>query len=273
MKEKKQRNATEEKIRRLFNKGCVDYGLLAEGDRILVALSGGKDSLELLRLLSVRARIWKPRITVEAAHVVMDNIPYETERTYLHDFCGNLGVKLHILHGRFDESTDPRKTRCFLCAWNRRKLLFEFASHEGFNKIALGHHMDDILTTMLMNLTFEGSFSTMPPLLRLEHYPLILIRPLCLVHEHLIRTVAEELGFQKQKTLCPYEEASKRAPMNHLLHELERLNPEARFNLWHAMENIKPGLLPQANPHAPAPQSSDPPLQDASSSDPSLKLV
>ena len=245
IKTKQRRNLTEEKIRKLFNKGCVDYGLLHEGDRILIALSGGKDSLELLRLMASRARIWKPRIEVEAAHVIMDNIPYETERTYLQTFCEQQGVKLHILHGRFDESTDKRKTRCFLCAWNRRKILFEFASNNGFNKIALGHHMDDILTTLLMNLTFEGSFSTMPPLLPLEHYPLSIIRPLCLVHESLIKNVAETLGFQKQKTLCPYETDSKRAPMNQLLHELEQLNPEARYNLWHAMENIKTDLLPK----------------------------
>ena len=161
----------EQKVLKRFNKGCVDYHLLEDGDHILIALSGGKDSLELVRLLAQRARIYKPHIEVEAAHIIMDNIPYETDRSYLQAFCAENGIKLHILHSSFDESTDPRKTRCFLCAWNRRKTLFEFAVNNGFNKIALGHHMDDILVTLLMNITFEGSHSTMQPSLPLKHYP------------------------------------------------------------------------------------------------------
>ena len=128
----------ERKIKKKFDSGCTTYHLLEDGDRILIALSGGKDSLMLARLMAQRARIYKPKITVEAAHVIMDNIPYETDRSYLQDFCDELGIRLHILHSRFDESTDPRKTRCFLCAWNRRKTLFEFAEANGFNKIALG---------------------------------------------------------------------------------------------------------------------------------------
>ena len=141
---------TEERIQRQFNKACVDYHLLEDGDRILLALSGGKDSLELCRLMARRARIFRPKIEVEAAHVMMDNIPYETDRSYLQRFCDDLGIKLHLLHSRFDESTDPRKTKCFLCAWNRRKTLFQFAESHGFNKVALGHHQGGILVTALM---------------------------------------------------------------------------------------------------------------------------
>lgn len=221
----------ESKIKKLFNKGCTDHHLLSDGDRILIALSGGKDSLMLARLLALRSRIYSPRISVEAAHVIMDNIPYETDRSYLQAFCDELGIKLHILHSLFDESTDPRKTRCFLCAWNRRKTLFNFAVENGFNKIALGHHNDDIIVTYLMNITFEGSAHTMPPILQLEHYPLQIIRPLCLVHEDDIREMAEKLGFQKQKALCPYEEVTNRKAMTDVFHHLQSLNPEARYSL------------------------------------------
>lgn len=221
----------ESKIKKLFNKGCTDHHLLSDGDRILIALSGGKDSLMLARLLALRSRIYSPRISVEAAHVIMDNIPYETDRSYLQAFCDELGIKLHILHSRFDESTDPRKTRCFLCAWNRRKTLFNFAVENGFNKIALGHHNDDIIVTYLMNITFEGSAHTMPPILQLEHYPLQIIRPLCLVHEDDIREMSEKLGFQKQKALCPYEEVTNRKAMADVFQHLQSLNPEARYSL------------------------------------------
>ncbi len=225
----------EEKIRRRFNKACVDYALLQDGDRILIALSGGKDSLELCRLMAARSRIFRPKIEVEAAHVVMDNIPYESDRAYLERFCSDLDIRLHILHSRFDESTDPRKTKCFLCAWQRRKMLFTFATEHGFNKVALGHHQDDILTTWLMNVTFEGNASTMPPLLQMEHYPLQIIRPLCLVEEAWIAEVAAIEGFERQKTPCPYEEATRRADINRVLHELLAINPEARYSMWRAV--------------------------------------
>ncbi len=235
----------EEKVRKLFNKGCVEYGLLQDGDRILIALSGGKDSLELVRLMAHRARIFKPRIEVEAVHVVMDNIPYETDRSYIQGFCQEVGMKLNILHSSFDESTDKRKTHCFLCAWNRRKAMFEFAQQNGFNKIALGHHQDDILTTLLMNMTLEGAFSTMPPMLQLEHYPISIIRPLCLVRESMISELAKKMGFHKQKTPCPYEQASNRSSMQAMFNQLEEMNPEARYNLWHSMMNVKNELLPK----------------------------
>lgn len=239
---------TLDRIRKKFHEGCADYGLLADGDRVLVALSGGKDSLLLARLLAERSRLHKPRISVEAAHVIMDNIPYETERTYLQDYCAALGIPLHILHSRFDDedataetSRDRRrrKTKCFLCSWNRRKALFRFAEAEGFNKIALGHHQDDILTTWLMNLTFEGQNDTMRPLVAMEHYPLSIIRPLCLVHEEWIREVAAAEGFEHQKTPCPYETVTRRNDMNRIFHELQALNPEARFCLWRAL-GLKP---------------------------------
>lgn len=226
---------TEQRIKRKFNKACVDYHLLEDGDRILVALSGGKDSLMLTRLLAERSRIFRPKIEVEAAHVVMDNIPYESDRAYLLDFCQELGIPCHILHSSFDESTDGRKTKCFLCAWNRRKALFTFAKEHGFNKVALGHHQDDIITTWLMNITFEGNAGSIQPMLQMEHYPILLIRPLCLVEEQWIREVAEAEGFHRQKVACPYEDVTRRTTMNQIFHQLQSINPEARYSMWKAM--------------------------------------
>lgn len=235
---------TYDKIRRKFHEGCADFHLIEDGDRILVALSGGKDSLLLARMLAERARLYKPRFSVEAAHVVMDNIPYETERTYLQEFCNALHIPLHILHSRFDDAPDAavegrdrrrRKTKCFLCSWNRRKTLFRFAEEQGFNKVALGHHQDDIITTWLLNVTYEGANDTMRPLVAMREYPLSIIRPLCLVQEDWIREVAAAEGFEHQKKPCPYETETRRNDMNRIFHELEALNPEARFSLWRAM--------------------------------------
>ena len=240
-------------LRKQFNRGCVEHGLLEDGDRILVALSGGKDSMLLTRLLAERQRIFRPSISVGAAYVTMDNIPYETDRSYLEAYCASLGLPLHILHTSFDDSEAApsdtlaarrRKTKCFLCSWNRRKALFSFASAEGFNKVALGHHQDDVIVTFLMNLTYEGSLHSITPSMPMRHYPLTVIRPLYLAPEPLIRELAASLGLAKQKTPCPYETATKRDAMTQVFEALQRHNAEARYSIWSALRGREGGADP-----------------------------
>lgn len=223
-------------IRRLFNKACTRYGLLADGDRILLALSGGKDSMLMARLMAERARIFRPSIRVEAAHVVMENVPYQTDLAYMQDFCQRLGLPLHILHTSFDATTDTRRTRCFLCARYRRKALMEYAQDHGFNKVSLGHHMDDFLATMLMNMLYEGSFHSMAPAMSMQHYPLTLIRPLCLIHERHIAALASAHNMVRQVHPCPYEDTTRRTQMESLGRTLCSIHPEARQSMWHALE-------------------------------------
>lgn len=223
-------------IERQFRKALTDYGLLADGDHILAALSGGKDSLLMLELLAKRSRIFKPRFQVSAVHVRMENIPYETDTSYLESFCAELNIPLHLVTTSFDATTDKRKHPCFLCAWNRRKRIFQLAQELGCNKIALGHHQDDLLCTALMNLTFEGHFSTMPVMMKMEKMPLTIIRPLALCKEVDIKTLAEEKGYQKQRKLCPHEKETNRTRMAELFQHIEKLNPEARYSMWHALE-------------------------------------
>lgn len=232
-----------ERIKRLFNKGCTEYGLLNDGDRILLALSGGKDSLVMAQMMAERARIFKPSITVEAVHVVMENVPYQTDLEYLQDFCTKANIKLHLLRASFDESSDKRKTRCFLCARYRRKAMFDFAVKNGFNKVSLGHHMDDFLATMLMNMLYEGSFHSMTPNMHMEHYPISLIRPLCLVPEKEIATYAKEMDLVRQIHACPYEDRTRRLEMEKLLQSLCNMHPEARQSMWHAL--MKSASIPQ----------------------------
>lgn len=232
------------RINKQFGRATLGYSMLEEGDRILVALSGGKDSLTLLQLLAERSRIFKPQISIVAAHVTMINIPYKANLEYLKDFCTSQGVELHILESGFDASTDTRKSPCFLCSWNRRKALFTLAQEIGCNKIALGHNMDDFIETMLMNITFQGAFSAMAPVMKMEKFPITVIRPLCLVNENDVEAYAKECAFPPQKKNCPYENDSNRKTMKEMLAHLETLNPEARYNLWGAMSNIQTGLLP-----------------------------
>lgn len=233
------------RIQKCFNKGVVQYGLIEEGDKILVGLSGGKDSLALLELLALRSRIYKPKFSVVAVHVVMSNIAYESDREYLRTYAEALGVPFICYETSFDPSTDTRKSPCFLCSWNRRKALFTVAKEQGCNKIALGHHMDDILETLLMNMTFQGAFSTMPPRLVMRKFDMTIIRPMCLVHEADLLEFAKLRGYRKQVKNCPYEKESNRSNMKEVLRTLEKLNPEARYSLWGSMTNIQNDLLPE----------------------------
>lgn len=232
------------RIEQRFMKGIVQYGLIEEGDKILVGLSGGKDSLALLELLARRSRIYKPRFSVVAVHVVMTNIAYESDMDYLRTYAEGLGVPFVRYETSFDPSTDNRKSPCFLCSWNRRKALFTVAKEQGCNKIALGHHMDDILETLLMNMTFQGAFSTMPPRLVMRKFDMTIIRPMCLVHESELMEMAVFRGYRKQIKNCPYEKDSHRSEMKDVLKRLEAMNPEARFSLWSSMNNVQADLLP-----------------------------
>lgn len=238
----------EKTIRRIdkrFSKGVVEYGLIEEGDKILVGLSGGKDSLALVELLAKRARIFKPGFSVVAVHVVMKNIPYQSDLAYLHEFAEAWGIPFVVYETEFDASTDTRKSPCFLCSWNRRKALFTVAKEHGCNKIALGHHMDDILETLLMNITFQGAFGTMPPRLVMNKFDMTIIRPMCLVHEADLLELARIRGYRKQVKNCPYEVQSHRSSMKSVLRQLEEMNPEARYSLWGSMTNVQKELLPQ----------------------------
>ena len=226
------------KLNERFVRAFATYKLLEDDDHVLIGLSGGKDSLLLTELLARRARISHPRFRVEAIHVRMENINYETDTSFLEQFCATLGVPLHLVTTNFEASSPEEKQKppCFLCSWYRRKQLFNLAQQLGCNKIALGHHQDDLLHTCLMNLLFQGRFDTMPPRLQMVKMPLQIIRPLCLIPEKLISQYAELSHYEKQVKLCPYERDTNRTTARQLFEQAEALNPEVRFSMWNALE-------------------------------------
>lgn len=241
------------RLTRRFHKACADYGLIADGDHILIGLSGGKDSLALVELLGRRARIYKPHFRVTAVHVRVKERAYQTDLSYLESFCADAGVPLLVRDTEIGENSQiinhkskisEASNPCFLCSWYRRKALFEVAQELGCNKIALGHHRDDVAQTLLMNLVFQGAFATIPPILPMEKMPLALIRPLYLIDEADISRYAELRGYQRPPKLCPFEHVTSREKVKDLLCQIKQINPEAMDSIFGAMSNIKADYLP-----------------------------
>ena len=241
-----------DKLTKKFHKACADYGLIADGDHILIGLSGGKDSLVLTELLGKRSQIYKPRFTVTALHVRGKERDYHTDLSFLEQFCAEAGVPLLVRDVAIDETgrrtaegREKETNPCFLCSWYRRKTLLNVAQELGCNKIAFGHHRDDIIETMLMNLMYQGAFATMPPLLQLDKMPLQIIRPLCLIDEMEIAIYADMRRYVKQIRLCPFEHVSSREKVKGLLREIKAMNPEAMDSMYAALSNIKIDYLPK----------------------------
>ena len=195
------------RLTKRFHKACADYGLIADGDHVLVGLSGGKDSLALVEFLGKRSQVYVPRFKVTAVHVRVKERDYHSDLSYLEDFCARVHVPLMIkdteigdeaMRREGDGAKGKEKHPCFLCSWYRRKALFDVAQELGCNKIALGHHKDDLVETLLMNLIFQGSVATIPPLLQMDKMPIEMIRPLCLIEEKEIQEYAELSGYEKQ---------------------------------------------------------------------------
>lgn len=232
------------KLERCVTKCMMDYALVENGDSVLIGLSGGKDSLALTELLARRSRIFAPKFGLKALYVDMEGVGYESDTEYLKGFCNGLGIEFNVRRCKVDFSGDKRKSPCFLCSWYRRKVLFDFAKESGCNKIALGHHRDDIIATLLMNMTFQGSFSTMPPLLRMNKFDMCIIRPLALIDESDLDSLAAMRGYRIQKKRCPYERSGYRKDMQGVVERLSEMNGNARSNIWRAMENIQRDYLP-----------------------------
>lgn len=230
-------NQLRRQILRLMASANRDFGIVEEADRILIGLSGGKDSLALVDMLAHRQKVRVPHIEVQAVHVRMHNVSYSSDTDYLRQFCEQRGVPLHVRTTGFEWREGSKKPACFLCSWERRKVMFNLAQELGCNKIALGHHQDDVIRTALMNLTFQGQFASMPAILHLERMPLALIRPLCAVPESLIVEWAEQEHYMPQTHRCPYEHETNRTHIGSVIEAMEALNPDMRSSLWNALRN------------------------------------
>ncbi len=222
-----------------IGKAIADYNLIEDKDRILVAVSGGKDSLTMLKLLAERRR-WAPvSYDLIAMHVETTDFRCAgcVHTMALKDFFKKTGVKYYFKKISLGKAKGP-KTSCFWCSWNRRKALFMAADKFRCNKVAMGHHKDDIIETLLLNLFFQGEFSGMNPRQELFGGKVTIIRPLCYVEEPHTRRFAKESGFPPQVCRCPNSKTSKRRAMKDLIKKLERSCPQIKTNMFRSMSRI-----------------------------------
>ena len=229
-----------------MGRAIADFGLIEEGDRILVGVSGGKDSHTLLHLLSLLQARAKVRFQLLAVTLDQGHPGFPAHR--LEAYFREAGYDFRIL--REDtyrvvlEKTPPGKTQCAVCSRLRRGILYNAAVELGCNKIALGHHRDDLVETLLLNLFFAGSLKAMPPLLHSDDGRNTVIRPLAYAPEAEIAAYAALRAFPIIPCdLCGSQENLQRKRMKRMLDELEREHPHVRASVLAAMGNVRPSHL------------------------------
>jgi len=218
--------------------------MISDGDRILVGLSGGKDSFTLMWLLN--ERLERIPINYELFAVYIDPGFEEGFSEPLAEYWNRTGFELIIEDTDFGilaHSSQNRENPCFLCSRLRRKRLFEIADELGCNKLALGHNKDDIIETLFMNICYAGEISTMMPSQSFFQERFTLIRPLAFVDEDVIRRFAKEKGCPDFINPCPSAKVSKRQEIKRLLQQLYRSNRKVKGNIFRAMSRVKTDYL------------------------------
>ncbi len=224
------------------NRAIRDFQMIADGDRVAVAVSGGKDSLSLLRLLDIRRKQAAERYELTAIHVIGDaRGPGIGEHPPLLDWLRESGYAYAVEPLRLPDN-EPLPMGCQRCTWNRRRTLFETARRLGCNVVAFGHHADDLAQTTLLNLLYHGKVETMAP--RREYFDgqLRLVRPLCYLAEKDLRRFAKALAealaeanaFPPPPPDCPQSDHSRRKLARELVAQAEKDCQDARINLLRA---------------------------------------
>ena len=226
---------------------CVmDFSLLAEGDRVMVCLSGGKDSYTMLSLLE-RLRTRAPiRFSLLAVHLDQGQPGYDGAalEQYLRDRGFTYRIVREDTYSVVKQHVPEGKTYCSLCSRLRRGVLYNLAQELGCTKIALGHHRDDAIETLLLNLMFTGSLRAMPPKLISDDGRNTVIRPLAYAAERSIARFAELMAFPILPcNLCGSQEQLMRKRVKHWLTQLEEHAPRARESMLAAMMNVRPSQL------------------------------
>ena len=235
---------TRQVLNRAVGKALHRYNMISDGDRIAVGLSGGKDSLTLMRILKDR-QSYVP-VKYELLGVYIDPGFPGSFSPSLEKYCSEKKDYLRVDYtdcGIIGHSPRNRENPCFLCSRLRRKRLFDISAELGCNKLALGHNKDDIIETLFLNICYAGEISTMVPSQSLFNGRLRVIRPLAFVDEETIRQFAAENNLPEFANPCPTAKISKRQEIKTLLNSLYRSNKKIKGNIFSAMRHVKSEYL------------------------------
>lgn len=231
-------------IKRLAGKAIHTMDMIRDGDHVMVAVSGGKDSLALLWLLKERIKRVPIDYRITAVHVDpgfgANSADQMTSFFLAHDFEfrvieSDIGPKAH--------GPQNRENPCFLCSRLRRKLLFQTAEEVGCNRMAFGHHKDDLIETFFLNVFYGASISTMVPVQGFFGGKLTVIRPFYLIDEDLIRRYAQLMDWPEISLDCPTAGSSKREEIKNMLKHFYRSNRKIKGNIFHALQNVNAEYL------------------------------
>jgi tRNA 2-thiocytidine biosynthesis protein TtcA len=243
---KREFNKLQKRLRRQVGNAIIDFGMIHEGDRVMVCLSGGKDSYTLLEILRNLQRNAPVNFSLVAVNLdqKQPGFPEQVLPAYLE----SIGVEHHILerdtYSVVKEKTPEGKTTCALCSRLRRGSLYGFAEEIGATKIALGHHREDILETLFLNLFFGGSLKAMPPKLLSDDGKNILIRPLAYCREADIAEFARLMAFPIIPcNLCGSQPNLQRQVVKEMLADWERKHPGRLESMFKAVTNVAPSQL------------------------------
>ena len=239
-------NKLQKRLRRLVGQAIADYRMIEANDRVMVCLSGGKDSYTLLDIL-LMLRESAP-VPFELVAVNLDQKQPNFPAQVLPDYLKARGVPFHIIeqdtYSVVKRVIPEGRTMCGLCSRLRRGALYRFAEEQGFTRIALGHHRDDIVETLFLNLFHGGRLAAMPPKLQSDDGKHIVIRPLAYCEESDIEAWAAQRQFPIIPCqLCGSQEGAQRKQIKAMLREWQRQHPGRIENIFRALQNVRPSQL------------------------------
>lgn len=236
------------KLFRIIDKAVFDYSMIEDGDKILIGASGGKDSTALVEYFANRKKQNRDNFEFTVLHIDSGLSRRSGKESELSEKLCEQFLKWDVVPVVVEADVVGRlkpneKMNCWWCSTQRRTELNNYAIEHGYNKIALGHHLDDILETLLMNALCKGELSTMPPRLKYDKYPVTIIRPLALADERTIISHAESAGYKSVTCTCSYQDNSGRKEARKRLASLTS-NASEKRRLFESLKNIKTEYLP-----------------------------